>query len=98
MAEEKDAGELEAEKGTELGALPPIPVQLPTSSGETRLTQREPGSWLQEHGVQPPPGSFPGLNLSFSGRTPARSTTAPAKRVVKKTAPKKVASRRGATG
>jgi phospholipid/cholesterol/gamma-HCH transport system ATP-binding protein len=68
MAEEKDAGELEAEKGTELGALPPIPAQLPTSTGEMRVTQRQPGSWLTEHGVQPPPGSFPGLNLTFSGK------------------------------
>ncbi len=65
MAEEKDAGELEAEKGIELGSLPPIPVQLPTSSGQTRTTQRAPGAWLTEHGMVPPPGSFPGLDLSF---------------------------------
>jgi hypothetical protein len=65
MAEEKDANELEAEKDIALGELPPIPVQLPTSSGETRHTQREPGSWLREHGIVPPPGSFPGLDLSF---------------------------------
>ena len=67
MAEEKDAGELESEKGIELGALPPIPQQLPTSTGETRTTQRPPGSWLKENGVQPPPGSFPGLDLEFTG-------------------------------
>jgi phospholipid/cholesterol/gamma-HCH transport system ATP-binding protein len=75
MAEEKDAGELEAEKGTELGALPPIPVQLPTSTGQRRATERPPGSWLKENGVQPPPGSFPGLDLSFAnGASRARET------------------------
>ena len=63
MAEEKDAGELEAERGTELGALPPIPVQLPTSDGSTRITQREPGAWLRANGVVPPPGSFDGLGI-----------------------------------
>jgi phospholipid/cholesterol/gamma-HCH transport system ATP-binding protein len=67
MAEEKDAGELEAEKGIELGSLPPIPVQLPTSGGQTRHTQRLPGSWLKDNGIVPPPGSFPGLELEFSG-------------------------------
>jgi phospholipid/cholesterol/gamma-HCH transport system ATP-binding protein len=66
MAEEKDAGELENEKGIELGSLPPIPVQLPTSSGVTRQTERAPGSWLKENGVVPPPGSFPGLDLDFA--------------------------------
>jgi phospholipid/cholesterol/gamma-HCH transport system ATP-binding protein len=65
MAEEKDANELEAEKDIELGSLPPIPVQLMTSSGDTRQTQRAPGSWLKEHGIVPPPGSFPGLDLEF---------------------------------
>jgi phospholipid/cholesterol/gamma-HCH transport system ATP-binding protein len=73
MAEEKDAGELEAERGTELGALPPIPVQLPTSTGQARATERPPGSWLREHGVQPPPGSFPGLDLTFDGGGPKAS-------------------------
>jgi phospholipid/cholesterol/gamma-HCH transport system ATP-binding protein len=63
MAEEKDAGELAAEAGTELQALPPIPVQLFTSAGDMRRTQRAPGAWLREHGVTPPPGSFPGLDL-----------------------------------
>jgi phospholipid/cholesterol/gamma-HCH transport system ATP-binding protein len=67
MAEEKDAGELESERGIELGALPPIPVQLMTSAGETRHTQRAPGSWLKENGVTPPPGSFPGLEIDFNG-------------------------------
>ncbi|MGB8650025.1 MAG: ABC transporter ATP-binding protein [Mycobacteriales bacterium] len=65
MAEEKDASELEQEKDIALGELPPIPVQLMTSSGQTRVTQRAPGSWLKEHGIVPPPGSFPGLDLSF---------------------------------
>jgi phospholipid/cholesterol/gamma-HCH transport system ATP-binding protein len=79
MAEEKDANELEAEKDIALGELPPIPVQLPTSSGLTRATQREPGSWLREHGVVPPPGSFPGLDLDFgSTAKAARPAEAPA--------------------
>ncbi len=65
MAEEKDASELEQEKDIALGALPPIPVQLPTSAGETRHTQRAPGSWLKENGITPPPGSFEGLDLDF---------------------------------
>ena len=76
MAEEKDAGELAAEAagGGELGKLPPIPEQLPTSDGRIRETQRPPGSWLREHGVVPPPGSFPGLDIDLpegdgSGRT-----------------------------
>jgi phospholipid/cholesterol/gamma-HCH transport system ATP-binding protein len=81
MAEEKDANELEAEKDIALGELPPIPVQLSTSSGQTRLTQRLPGSWLKEHGIVPPPGSFPGLGLDFvdgngggaKAKVPARS-------------------------
>jgi hypothetical protein len=74
MAEEKDAGELESEKGIELGALPPIPAQLPTSSGQLRPTERVPGSWLKAHGVVPPPGSFPGLDLDFGApaEVPAR--------------------------
>ena len=74
MAEEKDAGELEAERGIELGALPPIPVQLMTSSGQTRHTQRAPGSWLKENGVVPPPGSFPGLDLTFAETQKPRET------------------------
>jgi phospholipid/cholesterol/gamma-HCH transport system ATP-binding protein len=102
MAEEKDAGELEAEKGTELGALPPIPVQLMTSSGQTRETQREPGSWLLEHGVQPPPGSFPGLDLSFSGkpssgssrRRPAAEAEEPTRVVTKARKTTKAAARK----
>lgn len=65
MAEEKDAGELAAEAagGEELGKLPPIPEQLPTSDGRIRETQRKPGSWLIEHGVVPPAGSFAGLGV-----------------------------------
>ena len=65
MAEEKDAGELAAEAagGGSLGTLPPIPEQLPTSDGSPRTSQRAPGSWLREHGVVPPPGSFPGLDV-----------------------------------
>lgn len=65
MAEEKDAGELaaEAESGGGLAKLPPIPEQLPISSGGERETQRPPGSWLREHGVVPPPGSFAGMDV-----------------------------------
>jgi phospholipid/cholesterol/gamma-HCH transport system ATP-binding protein len=74
MAEEKDAGELaaEAESGEEQAALPPIPVQLATTNGIDRATMRPPGSWLREHGVVPPPGSFAGLEVevpSGSGAT-----------------------------
>src|SRR3954469_11382564 len=62
MAEEKDAAELEAEKeeGEEIRPLPPIPPQITPSNGEPRRTQREPGVWLKENGVTPPPGSFTG--------------------------------------
>jgi phospholipid/cholesterol/gamma-HCH transport system ATP-binding protein len=65
MAEEKDAGELaaEAESGDEQAKLPPIPMQLPTSDGRVRNTQRSPGSWLTDHGVVPPPGSFEGMDV-----------------------------------
>ena len=73
MAEEKDAGELaaEAESGEEQAQLPPIPVQLQTSDGSTRHTMRPPGTWLMEHGVVPPAGSFAGLEVQVpSGRGP----------------------------
>ena len=58
MSEEKDADELESEKGQELPPLPPIPMQLDPSSGIRRRSQREPGLWCRENGVTPPPGSF----------------------------------------
>jgi phospholipid/cholesterol/gamma-HCH transport system ATP-binding protein len=58
MSEEKDADELEQEKGQELGSLPPIPMQLDPSNGIHRRSQREPGEWCREHDVTPPPGSF----------------------------------------
>jgi phospholipid/cholesterol/gamma-HCH transport system ATP-binding protein len=73
MAEEKDAGELaaEAESGEEQAKLPPIPMQLPTSDGRVRNTQRSPGSWLTEHGVVPPAGSFEGMDVDVpSGKGP----------------------------
>ncbi len=92
MAEEKDAGELAAEAagGGELGKLPPIPEQLPTSDGRIRETQRRPGSWLIEHGVVPPPGSFAGLGVEglpesrgdgptgWTGETPPTAGARPA--------------------
>ncbi len=58
MSEEKDADELEAEKGEELPPLPPIPLQQEPSSGIPRRSQREPGEWCKANGVTPPPGSF----------------------------------------
>src|SRR5215210_7828860 len=60
MAEEKDADELAQEEaeGYEMPPLPPIPLQLLTSEGKSRPTQREPGAWCRENNVTPPPGSF----------------------------------------
>ncbi|GAA3842341.1 hypothetical protein GCM10022226_76220 [Sphaerisporangium flaviroseum] len=60
MSEEKDISELEAEAqmGHEPGRLPPIPPQLMPSRSGLRRSQRPPGTWLAEHGVIPPPGSF----------------------------------------
>lgn len=63
MAEEKDAAELaaEAEQGeAELPALPPIPPQILPSDGSSRRSMRQPGAWLREHAVTPPPGSYVG--------------------------------------
>jgi phospholipid/cholesterol/gamma-HCH transport system ATP-binding protein len=58
MSEEKDADELEAERGRELPPLPPIPLQLEPSNGIPRRSQRPAGDWCRERGVTPPPGSF----------------------------------------
>ncbi len=58
MSEEKDANELEAEKGMDMPPLPPIPLQLEPSNGIPRRGQREPGAWCRANGVVPPPGSF----------------------------------------
>lgn len=58
MSEEKDADELAAERDLGLPPLPPIPLQLETSSGIRRPGQREPGEWCRLNGVTPPPGSF----------------------------------------
>ena len=44
--------------GQELPPLPPIPLQLEPSNGIARRSQREPGAWCRENGVEPPPGSF----------------------------------------
>ena len=65
MSEEKDADELEAEKDQEMPPLPPIPHQLEPSNGIPRRSQRDPGSWCKENGVEPPPGSFePNMTMS----------------------------------
>ena len=66
MAEEKDADELAQEQaeGYEMPPLPPIPLQLPTSDGNARPTQRPPGEWCRENGVTPPPGSFESQNAA----------------------------------
>jgi len=60
MAEEKDADEQAAEfaTGATLTALPPIPLQLAPSNGQTRPAQRPPGEWCQRNRVTPPVGSF----------------------------------------
>jgi phospholipid/cholesterol/gamma-HCH transport system ATP-binding protein len=63
MSEEKDADELAQEQaagGPQLPPLPPIPLQLETSDGRRRPTQREPGEWCRNNNVTPPPGSFEG--------------------------------------
>jgi phospholipid/cholesterol/gamma-HCH transport system ATP-binding protein len=77
MAEEKDAAELaaEEEQGHELPALPPIPPQILPSNGVERRTQRPPGAWLKEHGVEPPPGSFAGESRNGSRSTAPPATT-----------------------
>ena len=58
MSEEKDADELEAEADQELPPLPPIPHQIEPTNGKPRRSQREPGAWCRENGIEPPPGSF----------------------------------------
>jgi phospholipid/cholesterol/gamma-HCH transport system ATP-binding protein len=70
MAEEKDADELAQEEaeGHELPPLPPIPLQLSTSDGGSRATQREAGAWCRDNNVTPPPGSFEGENAAASPR------------------------------
>jgi phospholipid/cholesterol/gamma-HCH transport system ATP-binding protein len=67
MSEEKDADELEAEKDQELPPLPPIPLQIEPSNGKPRRSQREPGSWCKENGVEPPPGSFEDATATPTG-------------------------------
>src|SRR4051812_19652356 len=73
MAEEKDADELAQEQaeGFEMPPLPPIPLQLLTSDGKSRPTQREPGSWCRENGVTPPPGSFESQNTALGRPEPS---------------------------
>jgi phospholipid/cholesterol/gamma-HCH transport system ATP-binding protein len=80
MAEEKDAAELAAEGDEELPTIPPIPLQLFTSDGKSRNTQRPPGAWLREHGVAPPAGSFAGHDVEVpvgDGRTTGWNGTTP---------------------
>jgi phospholipid/cholesterol/gamma-HCH transport system ATP-binding protein len=80
MAEEKDAAELAAEGGQDLPPIPPIPLQLFTSDGKMRNTQRPPGAWLREHGVAPPAGSFAGHDVEVpvgDGRSTGWNGTTP---------------------
>ncbi|TDC50142.1 ABC transporter ATP-binding protein [Actinomadura sp. KC345] len=57
MAEEKDLAEVAAESAPQ--TMPaPIPPQLMPSDGALRPSMRRPGTWLSEHRVNPPPGSF----------------------------------------
>ncbi|MDF1606033.1 ABC transporter ATP-binding protein [Nocardioides sp. YIM 152315] len=65
MSEEKDADELEAERGREMPPLPPIPLQLEPSNGLPRRGQRPAGGWCRDNGVVPPSGSF-ATNMSMA--------------------------------
>ena len=67
MSEEKDADELEAEKGEDLPPLPAIPLQIEPTSGERRRGAREPGEWCRENNVEPPPGSFQSATATATG-------------------------------
>jgi phospholipid/cholesterol/gamma-HCH transport system ATP-binding protein len=67
MSEEKDADELEAEKGEDLPPLPAIPLQIEPTSGEKRRAAREPGEWCRANGVEPPPGSFESATAKATG-------------------------------
>jgi phospholipid/cholesterol/gamma-HCH transport system ATP-binding protein len=75
MAEEKDANELEAEAaaGVEMPPLPPIPIQLQPTDGQPRPTQRPPGEWCRQNGVEPPPGSFQNGTAAPAGATSSAS-------------------------
>jgi len=66
MSEEKDHDELEAERDHELPPLPPIPLQLTTSDGVSRQSQRPPGEWCRLNGVTPPVGSFSGTAVGMA--------------------------------
>jgi hypothetical protein len=50
--------------------LPPIPLQLQPTNGQSRPTQQPPGRWCRDNGVTPPPGSFAngGVNGNGNGR------------------------------
>jgi hypothetical protein len=77
MAEEKDADELAQEEaqGYEMPPLPPIPLQLLTSDGKSRPTQREPGAWCDENNVTPPPGSFESQGTAIGSAPPDSAST-----------------------
>jgi phospholipid/cholesterol/gamma-HCH transport system ATP-binding protein len=74
MSEEKDADELASEEGQELPPLPPIALQLKTSDGTPRRSERPAGEWCRVNGVTPPPGSF----LSGRAGVPGVTSTPPA--------------------
>ncbi len=76
MSEEKDADELAAESGQELPPLPPIPLQLGTSTGVRRRAQRPAGEWCRTQGVTPPPGSFESSRAGVPGVQEGRSYAA----------------------
>ncbi|MGZ4589428.1 MAG: ABC transporter ATP-binding protein [Actinomycetes bacterium] len=77
MAEEKDADELaqEEKEGHGLPPLPPIPLQLETSDGTKRPTQREAGAWCRDNNMTPPPGSFQSQNAASAASPSAASPT-----------------------
>jgi phospholipid/cholesterol/gamma-HCH transport system ATP-binding protein len=79
MSEEKDVGELEAERqaGYEMPPLPPIALQLLPTDGQARSNQRPPGAWCQANGITPPAGSFqdaPGMAGSAGGARHAQNS------------------------
>jgi phospholipid/cholesterol/gamma-HCH transport system ATP-binding protein len=80
MAEEKDADELaqEYQAGHQLPPLPPLALQLSTSDGRPRRSQRPPGEWCRVNGVTPPPGSFQEDVSTTPGMVSSQTRTVPA--------------------